>query len=159
MCVCREASGCLVRQGAGFCFLKIVLHAFLAFSLCFLCISNLPPLFSVHFRSAPFVFCAFPMGLACLIAPPRPEVINHISNESCSDFFVIFFYGQNRLIAFQCIPMRNGASTYDHFELRPSSGTYYGRKSRHHCIHSQMEAEVHITTHFLGFCDHCLQRN
>ena len=34
---------------------------------------------------------------------------------------------------FQCIPMRNGALTYDHFELCPSSVTDYGRKLRHHC--------------------------
>ena len=46
---------------------------------------------------------------------------------------VIFFFGWNRLIAFQCILMGNGASTYDHFELRPSSGMDCGHKSRHHC--------------------------
>ena len=33
--------------------------------------------------------------------------------------------------------MGNGVSTYDHFELRPSSRMDYGRKSRHHCIRNK----------------------
>ena len=57
------------------------------------------------------------------------------SYGACSVLFLCLFSppDRNRLMWFQCIPMGNGASTYDHFKLRPSSGTDYGCKSRDHC--------------------------
>ena len=41
---------------------------------------------------------------------------------------------RNGLNRFQCISMGNADSIYNHFDLGPSSGTDYGRKSRHRCV-------------------------
>ena len=96
---------------------SFVLCAFPICSVCFLCISNGSCTLDC-FSPPPFRWkglIVFPMSLAVI-------------------FFVIFFFSRNGLIAFQCVPTGNSASTYDHFELCPCSGMDYGRKSRHHCI-------------------------
>ena len=89
------------------------------FLVCFLCIRS--PMLDC-FLLSPVCICNGSCMVDCFSPLPlRLEEINHVSNQSCSDFFDDFFFGHNGLIAFQCIPMGNGASTYDHFELRPSS--------------------------------------
>ena len=63
---------------------------FPCFFLYFLCISDLPPLFSVHFWPAPFFSMHFQWVLHTwlLFSPAlQPEGIDCSYNKSCSDFF------------------------------------------------------------------------
>ena len=97
VCVCREVSCC-------FLLLKTVLVGFWLGWVCFCAVLLVALL---------FIFGGFFFFLTFSNGAPSNRAFCVLFN-----FLVIFFFGQNRLMEFQCIPMGNVASTYDHFELQ-----------------------------------------